>query len=104
MANVELTLLYPLRRPFTHASVKRNKISADIALEVDGEVAGTLRVPIGRVPHILLHIFADTNRCAGHIINGVEIEWAFSPDVYGYKVVIDDTGTLWDVRNLPRET
>lgn len=100
--NDNLTLLFPLRKPFTHAVVKDVKDAVEISLEVDDEYAGTLRVSNGRLPLILLYTLADLNRAAGHVESG-RVTWVFDPDVYNYTVVIDDQGVLWDVKKLERK-
>lgn len=96
----ETTELYFLRRPFSHASINVSNGFSDIALEVDGAYAGTLRIPSGTQQRVVLGILADTNLEVGVLDVDGSVVWSRDPNVYHQTVVVDGYGHVHEVNQL----
>lgn len=102
--NRELTLLYPLRKPFSSIAVHvANELDdfVQLSLDINGQYAGSLRIAALGLSNFLLHVLADTNHPVGHIVDG-RVEWAFEPEAFKFFDVIDDNGRLLNALSLPR--
>lgn len=98
----ELTLLYPLRHPFTSLTIKEVEGFVDIAVDVLGEYSGTLRIYTATLPEVLLQAFANGSRPIG-VRSAFGVEWYIDILQFPLEQVIDQFGELHNIRDLKEE-
>lgn len=93
-----LKLLYPLRSPIVGVELGNVSGHVDIALTLENDGEGKLRVRDTDVATTLLRICADTEHEIGYLTDGV-FAWNLAFDDYTPDQVIDEDGVLHDIRS-----
>ena len=104
LENSEVTLLYPVRFPFTglHIISRPETGLSELKIECKFRPVGTLRVVTGDLDELILHGFANTTREVGYVIGG-KVTWKANPEAFGHTIVITDKGRIVEIKTLKGE-